>query len=451
MPYPNEHAARLRSPNQFRKGTFVRKQFAHNGKTYYAIMGKLKKGNSSLTIQAFRYPVTQWSAADAKAHATRHDETVTFEPATGKTMNQQHTFPRLVIENDQPGKYTASEVKKLRFRKDVIPVGTFYNNGPRGWRLDVTQDRMRKWVDAFAAMRRDGIDVPILKTHVFGDRDENGKAVSEQVLGRLEDLRIEGDTLYAECAFNSDESADLAVRVGRTSPGILRQYMGGNGKQYGEVIEHLAITPRPVVPGQKDFGFLRIAAARDDMPDEVPVFVLQRSEGMELQEFLQELQGIVGLDELSTDDALDRIKTVWEERDKVTSETRSQLEALQAEIEKLKKANRPKELDPDLKDQLQEAAEDGFDQLVSNGKIVPAVAAELKQGLTNEFCLSRSLSGGQTSIARLVINALKKNDPVKLGEQTGLQRIALSRSDEPSDFDPEVFKAMEDDLPSIGD
>lgn len=63
MPYPNEHACRLKSPGDFTPDSFRR---ITQGKLS-VIIGRLR-GQSSTTPQAYRYPVDKWTEADARAH-----------------------------------------------------------------------------------------------------------------------------------------------------------------------------------------------------------------------------------------------------------------------------------------------------------------------------------------------------------------------------------------------
>lgn len=78
MPYPNEHACRLRDPGDFQPDSFRRTQREHEGKTYACIMGRLK-GETTMTEQAYRYPKDAWDADEARAHCADHDGT--FEAA----------------------------------------------------------------------------------------------------------------------------------------------------------------------------------------------------------------------------------------------------------------------------------------------------------------------------------------------------------------------------------
>lgn len=80
MPYPTEHACRIKSPGSFQDGSFRRMNKSSNGKTFSLIIGRLK-GQTSTTTQALRYPKTSWSAGEARGHCKEHGG-ILFEPAT---------------------------------------------------------------------------------------------------------------------------------------------------------------------------------------------------------------------------------------------------------------------------------------------------------------------------------------------------------------------------------
>lgn len=79
MPYPNEHAARLKDPNGFDR---IRRQNDKFGTGIHAIFG-VKDGK--LTLQAIRFDSDKFTAAQAKAWLKDHGHTAAkFEAATGK-------------------------------------------------------------------------------------------------------------------------------------------------------------------------------------------------------------------------------------------------------------------------------------------------------------------------------------------------------------------------------
>jgi len=71
-PYPNEHACRLRDPDDFEEGSFRRTTRTSDGKKYSVIMGRLED-EDTMTEQAYRYDREVWDEDDAKAHCKDHD------------------------------------------------------------------------------------------------------------------------------------------------------------------------------------------------------------------------------------------------------------------------------------------------------------------------------------------------------------------------------------------
>ena len=76
QPYPNEHACRVNDPKKYER--FARKEFEHENKKYFAIIGFFKDGGSE--VQAYRYPKDIWSETQAREHCKNH-EGQTFEAA----------------------------------------------------------------------------------------------------------------------------------------------------------------------------------------------------------------------------------------------------------------------------------------------------------------------------------------------------------------------------------
>ena len=88
MPHPNEHACRLKSPDDFQPDSFRRTTREHKGKEYSIIMGRLK-GETTMTEQTYRYDKTKWTESEASAHCKDHKGT--FEPAL-KGEGEAETF-----------------------------------------------------------------------------------------------------------------------------------------------------------------------------------------------------------------------------------------------------------------------------------------------------------------------------------------------------------------------
>ena len=84
MPFPNEHAARVKDPNNFQQDSFRRVNIATG---VNAIMGKLK-GSSSMTMQYVRFDKTKFTPAQAREWMKNHDmKVMLFEPASNENTN----------------------------------------------------------------------------------------------------------------------------------------------------------------------------------------------------------------------------------------------------------------------------------------------------------------------------------------------------------------------------
>ena len=84
MPYPHEHACRLRDPGEFAPGSFRSVRRRHGTQPYRVIMGKLRNRSGPddpMVEQTYRYPAADWTLEEARAHCAAHYGRL-FEPAT---------------------------------------------------------------------------------------------------------------------------------------------------------------------------------------------------------------------------------------------------------------------------------------------------------------------------------------------------------------------------------
>jgi hypothetical protein len=334
-----------------------------------------------------------------------------------------------------------------RFKKDLIKVGV-YKHPTAGWTLDVTTDRMDRWIAAFKRMQASAIRVPIPAGHSYDPRDGQGFLVG---------LERVGDTLWGIIEMVGEEAIKLAYKTQAVSVSINPEFIDGKGTSYGEIIEHVALTGYPVVPGQEEFK--AIAASLYQLSDKV------EGDQPMTKEQLDKFRKLLGAGE-DMDEA--KLLSRIEERFAAHATEKSALDvkvtALSGEVETLKakiaaSTKDVKTVDPEVLDERAESAEEKIDGLVPKGRITPAVAAALKDvlvgkaGTRNAFCLSRTVSGTPESIVNAVVKALDQNDPVKLGEQTKAQSktFSLNREvpgSEVSDkADPEIVGQMGGSVP----
>lgn len=84
MPYPNEHAARQRDPNEFEKDSF-RRSTLNFPKGISAIIGRLK-GETTTTIQSLRFDRSLWTPERVRAWLKSHGFKTSIEVATNKSF-----------------------------------------------------------------------------------------------------------------------------------------------------------------------------------------------------------------------------------------------------------------------------------------------------------------------------------------------------------------------------
>jgi hypothetical protein len=96
VPYPNEHACRLRDPADFAPGTFRSMSRQHTGRRYRVILGKLRGKSGArdpMVEQTYRYPSDTWTAREAMAHCRGHGGLL-FEAATEPALRRDPVSAR---------------------------------------------------------------------------------------------------------------------------------------------------------------------------------------------------------------------------------------------------------------------------------------------------------------------------------------------------------------------
>ena len=312
--------------------------------------------------------------------------------------------------DDLPAEVAGSPVSY--FWKDMIHTGN-YVHPAKNFSLAVDQDRLGRWAETGGQLLAAGVAVPINCDHSDAARD---------VVGYVKQFKLDGDRLLGLCQFIGDDAALMAAR-NLVSVGIDPDFTDGQGRQWGEAIVHLALTPVPVVPDQDQF-----VPADDTATDvEAPIAISCTAEQ------LQTLRSLMG-DDVTAEDCLPRIITALQtgERSDTSNPADLQAELAAAREEIFQLSTRvPPSLPPDVQAAIAQSAAAKFDLAVERGFVSPGVrdqlVALLVQGTDakpNLIALSRvSTSGGDRCLAMAVADALLDNEPVSLGERTGLQAM----------------------------
>jgi len=121
-PYPDEHAARVRDPGDFQKDSFRSKELPKSD--VRMIIGKLK-GETTTTVQSYRFPKDKFTVAQAKKWLKDNDvKYVEFEPAKETKESLDFKIDNItdrIIELKEKGRVlSVSNEKKLRNAVEML-------------------------------------------------------------------------------------------------------------------------------------------------------------------------------------------------------------------------------------------------------------------------------------------------------------------------------------------
>ena len=309
--------------------------------------------------------------------------------------------------------------------KDGISVGE-YVHPKKGFKLNITEDRLSKLSRNFQKMLSNGVAVPILKDH---------QEKADATLGYILDTKVEDGTLWELHQFLGEDARDIGLR-NFVSLGIDPDFTDGRGKSYGEAIVHSAITPVPVIPGQQGFVSLSSSSSQGGERD---IFELAATTdggadmalAKEQLDRIKELLG--GSDEVTADNAVDvLIEFASSLADKVKGMRKEPDgdEAIKTENADLKKQlsllsrSLP---DADSAGLIADGLTEKLDLLRDKGAISPACHKKLNLALLRDESGTINLSavaGGSKSIAKAVLDALSDNRAIDLKTRTGVQTLS---------------------------
>ncbi|MFH1730715.1 MAG: hypothetical protein ABIF82_03560 [Planctomycetota bacterium] len=155
-----------------------------------------------------------------------------------------------------------------KFWKELIREGRWIN-AKAGFTLQVDRGRLAQWARNFHEMAGAGIRVPVPWGHSYDPRDN---------AGFVEEIELRDGGLWALLNVpNEDDAAKVGATVRAVSVSVNPNFIDGSGRNWGEVIEHVALTNYPVVTDQGDFiqagdeGEGKRAIALELAPDDKPV------------------------------------------------------------------------------------------------------------------------------------------------------------------------------------
>ena len=199
-PYPNEHACRLRNPDQYK--TCRRNTRKSDGKEYSVIYCQRKDDSEKWEEQAYRYNKNVWTVDQAKKHCNDHNGTL-FEPASKEenTEDNQKSKEQDLLSVDKDikikniftlsGRTEESEGHDHLFRIYKDENGVIAGNTLSEWDAD------EKYQHTHLIVKHDSTEKYEDHQHeiaVFKSSEEviNSKETTDQA-GESEDIEIEGN------------------------------------------------------------------------------------------------------------------------------------------------------------------------------------------------------------------------------------------------------------------
>jgi hypothetical protein len=146
--------------------------------------------------------------------------------------------------------------------KEVIGPGTYFyvdeaTGAPR--KLVVTPELTRYWHDQGNKMLNAGLPVPVPYEHDFSAHPMTPREKLLNNAGQVKEYRLKGDKLWSVVdVTDPDVRKKIGHSIRWTSPWI-NSFVDGDGKEWKNVISHLALTTRPRVTKQEPFA--SVAAA----------------------------------------------------------------------------------------------------------------------------------------------------------------------------------------------
>lgn len=196
---------------------------------------------------------------------------------------------------------TVDGIATATFRKDVLRVGE-YTHPFDNWAEVFTAEDLDTFVAKFDEMKSNGIDVEVTVDHSWSARD---------VIGYVEGMEVDGDTLYATVQIKGQDNIDLVNVVKNVSIEVASRYKDSQAREYGRVIRAVSVVQSPVVSDQGEF----IAAS---MPPGEGIGILTLSTGrtpkkrggsdMDITKLLAILGSALGDDQITVENAETKIK-----------------------------------------------------------------------------------------------------------------------------------------------
>lgn len=305
--------------------------------------------------------------------------------------------------------------KKL-WRKELIYEGEFVKKTPNQTiKFSVNKALIDHWHKTHKQLATNGVEVPLPLAHIFDEDAINNPLNKKATLVDTEVAKNSKglNALYGLIEFK-DEESEKQLKHSDVSVYVPGDFTDGKGNNYYRPIRHVCFTDFPVIPGLEKFQ--AIAASLDS--GEPPTKEENTMAKIDARNLAKMLGVNPDLNDQAMENAIEKaISDLLEAVEKNKKEPAKDEEPIAAAFVTLTKNTRNGKLE----------------QLVKDAIITPAVKTDLENIFANDktLALSLALSDDKKDVIERdnftkVVEALAKNDPVKLKEQSRAQTLSLS-------------------------
>ena len=265
MPYPNEHAGRVIEPSMFKQDSFRRRKITEG---VDAIFGKLK-GETKMSIQAYRFAKDIFTPAQAKAWLKEHKiSIIKFEKAEEQKQNSAPIMKTLSKEEEMMKNNSHSivanmskliEKKTMDGKEYFVCPAILINEGVHNG-IFYPAEELAKFPEAW-----NGRPVPVYHPTLSGKpiTANSPDVIEKQVVGQIFNARFEEGKLKAdiwidilkaktnhpEILSKINQNVNMEVSTGLfTDDEVLNEERDWNGEKYSIIArnyrpDHLALLP----------------------------------------------------------------------------------------------------------------------------------------------------------------------------------------------------------------
>jgi hypothetical protein len=312
----------------------------------------------------------------------------------------------------------SSDDKGLTFEIELIYLGDFRKkNDTQDISFSVDDGILEHWHNTVAAMLSNGVDIPVAIEHSTDPTKKAGDLLSTSIKQNAKGV----NALYGVIKFIDADKAKLA-KSANVSVNIAAQKIDGLNRVYYRPITHVALTNYPVIPGLEPFTAISLSLSEQPKMD------------------LRALATKLGIQDSVPDDQLpDAIAAAI---DAMLKQLADMKEPDTDDKPPAVAASNPPKVAPVQLSLVRSARTTRVNDLVSSGKIVPAVATKL----TGKFCTDKAIELAFTGVDdgfEDTVSALSLNETVAtFNEKSGRQTIALSDAPRDNEKNPLLADAQ---------